>query len=169
MSIVRNFRLTDIEESLKIYNYYIINGLGNFEEIPLSFEEFSILCENILNANLPFVVCEKDNKIVGLSYLNKFRNKSGYRFSYENTIYIDNNYLGLGLGDQLLKRLIAISQKNPKIKTIIAVIGGHNSEASIKNHEKNGFRIVGTLKKVGYKKNKWLDSIYMQKILNEKN
>ena len=67
----------------------------------------------------------------------------------------------------LLNELIKASTINKDIKTIIAVIGGKNVKASIKIHKKNGFNIVGTLKKVGFKKNQWLDSIYMQKILNE--
>ena len=54
-------------------------------------------------------------------------------------------------------------------KNIIAVIGSHDSEASIKIHKKNGFEMIGTIKKVGYKQGKWLDTIYMQRILNEKN
>ena len=61
------------------------------------------------------------------------------------------------------------SSKNTQINNIIAVIGGNKTEASIRIHQKNGFNMIGTLKKVGFKKNQWLDSIYMQKILNEKN
>ena len=117
---------------------------------------------------LPFLVAEINNQIVGFTYLNKFRKKSGYKFSFENSIYLDNNFSGQGIGNKLLKRLLEASEKNSNIKTIIAVISNHNSEASIKIHERNGFNMIGTLKRVGFKKNKWLDAIYMQKIINEK-
>jgi len=154
---------------LEIYNFHIQNGLSNFEEKPLLFDEFRNMCENILKSNLPFIICKKDKYIIGFTYLNKFRNKSGYRFSFENSIYIDEKFTGIGVGAKLLKELLEKSKKNKNIKNIVAVIGGDNPIASIKIHKKNGFKMVGSLKKIGFKKKKWLDTIYMQKILNEKN
>ena len=73
-----------------------------------------------------------------------------------------------GIGSQLLKFLIYKSKKIKKIKNIIAVIGSSSNVASIKLHKKNGFKYIGSLKKVGYKKGKWLDSVYMQKEINAK-
>ena len=70
----------------------------------------------------------------------------------------------MGIGHRLLKEIIQSSLKNKSIKTIIAVIG-NNSKSSIKTHQKNGFNMIGTLKKVGFKNNQWLDATYMQKIL----
>ena len=166
---LRPIELTDALSVMKIYNYYIKNGLANFEEKEISYEKFFKTIKEILNSKLPFIVCEKNNKILGFVYLTNFRNKSGYKHSFENSIYIDKNYINKGIGRILLKNLIEISKTNKKIKSIIAVIGNYNSEGSIKIHKENGFKIVGTLKKVGYKKNKWLDAIYMQLILNEKN
>jgi len=165
----RAIKTSDIKRVLEIYNFHINNGLANFEEKPLSYKDFLHLTNNILNFNLPFIVCEKEKKLIGFSYLSKFRNKSGYKFTFEDTIYIDNDYIRKGIGEILLNQLIQISLKNSKIKTIIAVISGKNTEASIKIHKKNGFNMIGTLKKVGFKKNQWLDSVYMQRIFNEKN
>ena len=123
--------------------------------------------KNILNLKLPFLVSEIDNKIIGFAYLNKFREKSGYRYSYEDSIYIDNNFIGMGIGNMLLKELIKFSEINKNIKTIIAVIGNYKSEPSINIHKKNGFNIVGKLDKIGFKNNQWLDAIFMQKILDD--
>ena len=167
--IYRNFESADKEKVLKIYNFHIINGLANFEENPIDFNEFEIIYNKILSLRLPFIVCEKNKNIIGFAYLNTFRNKSGYRFSFENTIYIDEKHTGLGIGSELLKRLIFNASEKDHIKTIVAVIGGNNPEPSIKIHKKNGFSMIGTLKKIGFKKNTWLDVIYMQKVLNEKN
>ena len=164
----RSFSHFDTNHIIEIMNYHIENGLSNFEEKKIDSEIFSKVVKEIKDHNLPFIVCEKNNKIIGFAYLNKFRNKSGYRFSYENSIYIDKNYIGIGIGNQLLKKLIEESRNNINIKTIIAVIGNVNCEASISIHKKNGFNIIGTIKKVGYKKKQWLDAIYMQLILNEK-
>ena len=166
---IRDFKNDDIDKVLDIYNYYIDNGLGNFQEEKLKNSEFYELCKKINLNKLPFLVAENENLIVGFTFLNFFRNKSGYRFSFENSIYVHNKFTGMGIGNNLLKELIKESQLRPMIKNIIAVIGSHESNASIRIHEKNGFEMIGTLKKIGYKKKQWLDAIYMQKILDEKN
>ena len=64
-----------------------------------------------------------------------------------------------------MEELLKKCKKSIKIKNLIAVIGGTNNTISIKFHKKHGFKYIGTLKKIGYKKNKWIDSIYMQKKL----
>ena len=101
--------------------------------------------------------------------MNTFRKKSGYRYTFENTIYIHPKFIGKGIGSLLLRKLIEKSKKINKIKSIIAVIGEKNSKSSIKIHKKNGFKVVGKLKKVGYKKKQWVNTIDMQKLVNEKN
>ena len=164
----RNLKTSDIESVLEIYNFHISNGFANFEEKPFLYSDFFDLCQSIINANLPFIVCYFNKKIVGFAYLSNFRNKSGYRYSFENSIYVDSDYAGKGIGSKLLEELLKISSKDSKIKNIIAVIGGKDPESSIQIHKKNGFMIIGTLKNIGFKKKEWLDAIYMQKILNEK-
>ena len=166
--IFRKIKKEEIGEVLDIYNYHIENGLANFEENTLNIDIFIKLYEEILDLNLPFLVCEEDKKIIGFAFLNKFRNKSGYKYTYENSIYMHKDAIGRGIGSKLLKELIVESSAT-NIKTIIAVIGGKNSQASVNIHKKNGFNMIGTLQKVGFKKNQWLDIIYMQIILNEKN
>ena len=161
--IFRNYQDKDIIDIMEIYNFYILNSMSNFEETPLKYIYFKKFIIEIIKLNLPFIICEFDKKIIGFAYLNKFRDKSGYRFTYENSIYIKENYINKGIGNLLLKKLIIKSKKNNKIKSIIAVIGGEKNEASVNIHKKNGFKLIGTLKKVGYKKNKWLNSILMQK------
>ena len=164
----RALKTSDIETLLEIYNFHINNGFANFEEKPFLYSNFFDLCQNIINNKLPFIVCSFNKRIIGFAFLNNFRNKSGYRYSFENSIYLNSDYAGKGIGSKLLEELISISSKDSKIKNIIAVIGGKNPESSIQIHKKNGFVIVGTLKKIGFKKKEWLDAIYMQKILNEK-
>ena len=152
-----------LKEAHKIYNYYIVNSYSNFEEIKVSFKDFYKNYKNITNKKLPYLVALNNEKVVGIAYLNKFRDKSGYRFAFENTIYVHNGYHKKGIGSKLLKKLILISKKNHKIKKIVAVIAGIDSKASVKIHKKNGFIISGILKKIGFKNGKWIDSILMQK------
>ena len=87
----------------------------------------------------------KNHKIVGIS---------------KNKIKSSKNFISSSIN---------ITNENLKIKNIIAVIGSHDPNASIKIHEKNGFDMIGTIKKAGFKKNQWVDAIYMQKILDDKN
>ncbi len=161
----KNFTDNEISKSLKIYNYFIENSFSNFEEKKLSKSKFNYLFTKIRKNKLPFILGTKKNEVIGLAFVSKFREKSGYRFSYEHSIYVDPNFINKGYGNQLLKELIKICKKIKKIKNLIAVIGGKNSIGSIKIHKKNGFHYVGTIKKAGFKKNRWVDSIYMQKRL----
>ena len=131
----------------------------------MSTNTFNALYKKIKLLKLPFLIALEKNQIVGIAYVNKFREKSGYKFTYEHSIYVNPKHLNKGYGSIILKELISLSKKNKKIKNLIAVIGGSNNHASIKIHKKNGFKYVGTLTKIGYKKNKWIDSVYMQKKL----
>ena len=160
-----NFTEKEISKALKIYNYFIENSYSNFEENKLSKSKFNLLFTKIKKNKLPFILAILDNEVIGLACVNKFREKSGYIFSYEHSIYVDPNFINSGYGNKILKELIKVCKKNLKIRNLIAVIGGKNNLASIKIHKKNGFHYIGTIKKAGFKKNKWVDSIYMQKRL----
>jgi len=152
-----------LKDAHKIYNYYIINSYSNFEEKKLTFNQFHKNYKTINKNRLPYLVALSKNKVVGLAYLNKFREKSGYRFAFENTIYVHEKYTRQGIGYNLLKELLNISKNHKNIKLIIAVIGSIDSKGSLKLHEKLGFKKSGVLKKIGFKNNKWIDSIFLQK------
>ena len=161
----KNFNKEEIAKALKIYNYFIENSFSNFEEKKLSSTTFNLLLAKIKKNKLPFILAIINKEVIGLAFVSKFREKSGYRFSYEHSIYIDPNYINNGYGNKLLRTLIKICRKISKIKNLIAVIGGTKNFASIEIHKKNGFNYIGTIKKAGFKKNKWVDSVYMQKRL----
>ena len=154
-----------LKEAHKIYNYYIINSYSNFEEKKLTFNQFHLNYKNIIKNKLPYIVALSEKKVVGLAYLNTFREKSGYRFAFENSIYVHDQYTRQGIGYKLLKELLYISKNHKNIKLIVAVIGSIDSKGSLKLHKKLGFKEMGVLKKIGFKKNKWIDSIFLQKNL----
>ena len=155
----------ELNSALKIYNYFISNSLSNFEEKNLSLHSFLLLYRKIRSKKLPFIIAKNDDEVVGLAFVNNFRNKSGYRFAFEHSIYVKPSCINNGYGTKILKELIKYSKKNKKIKNLIAVIGGVDNKASINIHKKHGFMYIGTILKAGYKKNKWVDSVYMQKRL----
>ncbi len=163
--IYKDISKKDIINALKIYNYYISKSLTNFEEKKLTLNSFNSLYKKIKLNKLPFIIAKENEVIMGLAFVNKFREKSGYRYTHEHSIYVNPKFVNIGYGSIILKELIKLCKKNSKIKNLIAVIGGSNNNSSIKIHKKNGFKYIGTLSKVGYKKNKWIDSVYMQKKL----
>ena len=163
--IIKKISKKYLKDAYKIYNYYIINSYSNFEEKKLTFNQFNNNYKNIIKNKLPYLIAFSEKKVVGLAYLNKFREKSGYRFAYENTIYVHDKHTRQGIGYKLLKELLIISKNHKNIKSIVAVIGSIDSKASLKLHEKLGFNKSGVLKKIGFKNNKWIDSIFLQKNL----
>ena len=152
-----------LKSAHKIYNYYITNSYSNFEENEITYKDFYKNYENIINKKLPYLAALYDNELVGIAYLNNFREKSGYRFAFENTIYIHHDYIKKGFGSKLLKELISISKKNINIKLIVAVISSIDSKGSLKIHKKLGFKKSGIIKRIGFKNNSWIDSIFLQK------
>ena len=154
-----------LKDAHKIYNYYIINSYSNFEEKKLTFNQFHNNYKNIIKNKLPYLVALSEKKVVGLAYLTRFREKSGYRFAFENTIYVHDQHIKQGIGYKLLKKLLYVSKNHKNIKLIVAVIGSIDSKGSLRLHEKLGFKKKGVLKKIGFKNNKWIDSIFLQKNL----
>ena len=164
--IYRQAKIGDFQEITKIYNYHILNGFGTFEETPITNNEMKKRFNKSKKLNLPFLICEKRKKIIGFCYLSIYRNRSAYKHTFENSIYIKKKYDSRGIGHNLLEFLMKESKKNNHIKNIIAVIGDKNNIGSIKIHKKVGFKYIGILKKVGFKKNKWIDVILMLKKIN---
>ena len=91
-----------LRDAHKIYNYYILNSYSNFEEKILTFNQFHKNYKNIINNKIPYLIALNEKKVVGLAYLNKFREKSGYRFAFENTIYVHDKHTRQGIGCKLL-------------------------------------------------------------------
>ena len=95
-----------LNSALNIYNYYISNSFSNFEDKRLSRQTFNKLYKNIKKNKLPFIIAIKNNIILGLAYVNKFREKSGYRYTYEHSIYINPEFVKQKYGSRLLKELV---------------------------------------------------------------
>jgi L-amino acid N-acyltransferase YncA len=160
---ITNILNKHLSQARDIYNYYIENSYSNFEEEKITYSKFYKTYKYVTLNKLPYLVALDNNQVVGIAYLNKFRGKSGYRFSFENTIYVHHNYTKQGIGNKLLDKLILVSKKNKNIKIIVAVIGSIDSKGSIKIHKRNGFIKVGVLKNIGFKNSEWIDAIIMQK------
>ena len=152
--MIRDVNLKDAKQIVEIYNYYVLNSIITFDEIPFSEQDFIERIETI-SSQYPFIVFEEDNHILGYAYANMFRQKPAYKNTVETTIYLKNGVQGKQIGSQLYTELL----KKLKDQNYHAIIGGLTlpNDASVKLHEKLGFKQVAHFKEVGFKFNKWLD------------
>ncbi|KAN0033075.1 hypothetical protein ACTA71_011283 [Dictyostelium dimigraforme] len=176
---IRNVNEKDIKEITNIYKHYVLKEVCTFEEEVPSEEEMNKRRLTIAEKNFPYIVAtttitnkdgandSSENKeiVIGYAYASSFRPRAAYRFTVEDSIYIDVNFQKLGVGSILLKELIS-QCKEKGFKQIIAVIaaGGTNGVggSSIKLHKKFGFDNEQTLKNVGFKFNQFLDTVSLQ-------
>lgn len=162
---IRDSRDEDLGEVHSIYSHHVLTGSASFEEEPPAVQEMMRRRADILNRGLPYLIAEIDNKVVGYSYAAPYRSRSAYRFTLEDSVYVDYRFHRRGIGYKLLSDLIAQCEAG-KWRQMIAVIGDA-SPASIALHQRAGFRLIGTLQAVGYKFGRWVDSTLMQLHLGE--
>jgi L-amino acid N-acyltransferase YncA len=162
--LVRESRVDDMVGVQSIYAFHVLHGLASFEEEPPLVEELSKRRADVLERDLPYLVAELDGKVVGYSYAAPYRARSAYRFTIENSVYVDHRLSRRGIGRVLLAELIDRCQRG-EWRQMIAVIGDSDNVASIRLHERLGFHLAGTLQAVGFKFGRWVDSILMQRAL----
>ena len=162
--MIRKVKPTDAQEICEIYNYYILNSVITFEESEVDPEEMRKRITEVTK-KYPWIVNEEEGKINGYAYAGRWKERSAYRYSVENTVYVHKDHSGKGIGRELLLRLIS-DLKDTGIHSVIAGIALPN-DASIALHEKTGFIKCGILKEVGYKMGRWVDVGYWIKILNQ--
>ncbi|QQO09404.1 GNAT family N-acetyltransferase [Breznakiella homolactica] len=148
-----------------IYNYYIEYTPASFEELPLSNEEMAGRIRDI-TAAYPWFVWEENGEITGYAYAGKFKERSAYRYSVEDSIYLKPNLTGKGIGTALLTALLDVLRKTE----CHAVISGITlpNDGSVRLHEKFGFNKVAHFKEVGFKLGEWRDVGYWELILSAK-
>jgi phosphinothricin acetyltransferase len=155
----------DICEITRIYGRYVLHSCATFELEPPSQDEMLRRRAEILRLGLPYLAAEVDGEVVGYAYASAYRPRGAYRFTIEDSIYVDAGHLGQGHGHALLEALIARCEQGPW-RQMIAVIGDSGNAASIGLHQRFGFHPVGTLAEVGFKFGRWLDSVLMQRELH---
>ncbi len=163
--VVRDSRDEDMPKIHAIYGFHVLHGLASFEEEPPSVDELSRRRADMLDRGLPYLVAEMGGVVVGYSYAAPYRLRPAYRFTVENSVYVDQNLRRRGVGYLLLSALITRCIEC-ECRQMIAVIGDSENMASIALHERLGFIRVGTLHAVGFKFGRWVDSVLMQRALN---
>jgi L-amino acid N-acyltransferase YncA len=147
----------------EIYNHYVATTVITFEEEAVSAPEMARRIEEAGSASLPWLVAEREGKVVGYAYASPWRARSAYRFSVEVTVYLDPGCPRLGIGSRLYEALLR-ELETRGIHAALGVIALPN-EASVAIHEKFGFAKVAHLREVGLKFGRWVDVGYWQRLL----
>ena len=142
----------------------MLHGLATFEEAPPDAAEMAARRADVLARGLPYLVAEEAGRILGYAYAAPYRARSAYRFTVEDSIYLDPAATGRGLGARLLAALIEASTA-AGARQMLAVIGDSGNAASIAVHARAGFAHAGRFRSVGFKFGRWVDTVMMQRPL----
>ena len=161
MQLLRLATLGDVPAITAIYRHHVLTGTASFEEIPPSAGDMAERMAAIQSRGLPYLCLDVAGTLAGYAYAGPYRPRSAYRFTVEDSIYLAPGQEGQGFGGLLLERLIA-DCRALELREMVAVIGDSANQASISLHRRLGFRDVGVLQRVGYKFDRWIDSVLMQ-------
>ncbi len=164
MPIIRPSRDSDVTAITAIYTHHVLTGTGTFEIEPPTAADMALRRADVLSKGLPYLVAENQGQVVGFAYCNWFKPRPAYRFSAEDSIYLAHEALGQGVGRALLAEL-ALQAERAGLRKLIAVIGDSANTGSIGVHRAVGFEPVGVLRSCGWKFDRWLDVVLMEKSL----
>jgi L-amino acid N-acyltransferase YncA len=162
--LTRPAHANDVTAITALYRHYVLTHTATFEIEPPDETEMADRVRKIQDAHLPYLVAQDDGLIVGYAYVTPYRPRAAYRYTVENSVYVAPDRVGRGIGRVLLDELLAIVRKDG-YREVIAVIGDSANLPSIALHRRAGFADVGTMVNVGYKFERWLDTVIMQRTL----
>ncbi|WP_396153298.1 GNAT family N-acetyltransferase [Flavobacterium sp.] len=160
---IQTYQSEDCPAILEIINDQILTGTALYDYQPRTLAQQLAIFDDKLQKGFPIIVAKVADEIVGFGYYSEFRFREAYKFTVEHSVYAKKNYIGKGIGKLLLSELIELAKKQ-NLHTMIGVIDSEN-ESSIAFHEKFGFEKAGFIKESGFKFDRWLHSVFMQKML----
>jgi phosphinothricin acetyltransferase len=165
---IRPSTAADLPAITAIYAWNVHNGTGTFELEPPDVPEMTRRRDDVLSKGLPWLVAQRGEEILGYAYANHFRPRRAYRFCLEDSVYLVPQAQGQGVGSLLLTELLARCEALGA-RQMLAVIGDSANLGSVGVHRKLGFEHVGVLRAAGWKFERWLDVVLMQKSLGSGN
>ena len=145
-----------------IYSHHVLHGTGTFETTPPDEKEMSARRADVLARGLPYLVLEDASGVLGFAYCNWFKPRPAYRYSAEDSIYLAPEAAGKGYGRLLLLELMNQAER-VGVRKLLAVIGDSANQGSIGVHTRCGFSHAGVLKSCGWKFDRWLDVVMMER------
>lgn len=164
MPLIRPSTDADLGAITEIYAHHVQHGTGTFETTPPTATEMATRRADVRAKGLPWLVLEDAGRVIGFAYGNWFKPRPAYRFSVEDSIYLAPQAAGKGLGRALLAELLARLEAGG-IRKVMAVIGDSANAGSIGVHTALGFERIGVVKSCGWKFDRWLDIVLMEKTL----
>ena len=162
--LIRPSTAADLPAITAIYAWNVVNGTGTFELDAPDAAEMSGRRDDVLAKKLPWIVAERGGQVLGYAYANQFRPRRAYHFCLEDSIYLAADAMGQGIGRLLLAELMAQCE-TAGARQMLAVIGDSANAASIGVHRALGFEQTGLMKAAGWKFDRWLDVVVMQRAL----
>jgi L-amino acid N-acyltransferase YncA len=164
--IIRDAEAGDLPAITAIYAHHVLHGTGTFEEEPPDEAEIAARVAKVQEAGCAWLVAENEGQIVGYGYFAQIRDRSAYRYTAEDSIYVRDDVRGMGVGKALVQALLHRATERG-FRQMIAVIGDSDNVGSIGLHASLGFRQIGVMKAVGMKFGQWVDVVNMQRALGE--
>ncbi len=161
---IRPAEPADLPEIQAIYAYHVLHGAGTFEEVPPSIEEIADRYQEIINRGWSYLVSTDETGLLGYAYYTQLRDRSAYRYTAEDSIYVREDVRGQGVGKALVQRLLSDAEK-AGFRQMVAIIGDSENVGSIGVHASLGFQRAGLLRASGLKFGQWVDTVYMQRAL----
>jgi phosphinothricin acetyltransferase len=163
---IRPATAADLPAVTDIYEHAVLHGTATFELIPPDLGEMTRRFKALMDGGYPYLVASIEGRVIGYAYAGPYRPRPAYRFTVENSVYLQPAIHRRGIGLQLLQRLIAECEARG-YRQMIAVIGDSANAGSISVHTRTGFAMIGTHPNVGFKFGRWLDTVMMQRALGE--
>ena len=161
---IRASTAADLPAITAVYGWNVLHGTGTFELEAPDLAEMTRRRDDVLSKGLPWLIAERHGEVLGYAYANHFRPRRAYRFCLEDSIYLSDAARGQGAGKRLLAELMAQCEALGA-RQMLAVIGDSANAGSIGVHRSLGFEHTGLLKSAGWKFERWLDVVLMQRAL----
>lgn len=161
--IIRNARTSDLPFILAQFNEAILHTTAVYEYEPFTPEYINKWFQEKIEAGYPIIVAEQDHQLLGFASYGQFRQRCAYKSTVEHSVYVDAAFQGKGIGKKLLLELIEIAGKN-EVHVMIGGIDAENQH-SIDFHQRLGFEECGRIRQVAFKFGRWLDLVFMQKLI----
>jgi phosphinothricin acetyltransferase len=156
--------LADLDAIAEIYAHYVRTSVATFELDPPDREEWRLRFDSITGADLPFIVTERVGAVAGYAYCAPWKTRPAYRSTVEDSVYVAPRAVGQGCGTELMRELLGASAGRG-IREVIAVIADTGDPASVELHRRFGFTDAGRLRNVGYKHDRFVDTLLLQRTL----